>query len=179
MDDLYLQRVRDGNSDAFRYFIDAYRDMAFTIAMSVLKDEQRAEEAVQDAFLKAYNGLDKFNQRSKFSTWFYRIVTNEALQYLKRNTKQQIDLTEDFNDEPADESFLLSLDIKEQSYLINEALNHLSPNESLALRLFYLEENSLKDIADITGWSESNIKVILHRARKNILILLNKLLKTR
>lgn len=179
MDNLYIQKIRDGDTDAFRYFINAYRDMAFTIAMSVLKDEQMAEEVVQDAFLKAYNGLAKFNQRSKFGTWFYRIVTNEALQRLKKNRREQINFTEEYNDEPVDESFLLSLDAKEQTYLINEALNRLSSNESLALRLFYLEENSLKDVAEITGWSESNIKVMLHRARKNILILLNKPLKTR
>lgn len=179
MDNLYIQRIRDGDADAFRYFIKTYRDMAFTIAMSVLKDDQIAEEVVQDAFLKAYNGLAKFNQQSKFSTWFYRIVTNEALQRLKKSKKELMSFIENYHDEPADESFLLSLDAKDQEYLINEALNRLSSNEGLALRLFYLEENSLKDVAVITGWSESNTKVILHRARRNMLVLLNKPLKAR
>lgn len=177
MDDLYIQKIRDGDVSAFRYFIDTYQDMAFTIAMSVLKDEQMAEEAVQDAFLKAYNGLVKFNRRAKFSTWFYRIITNEALRRLKKNKRDQVRFVEKCSDEPADETFLLSLDAKEQAYLINEALNRLPPKESLALRLFYLEENSLKDIKEITGWSESNTKVILYRARKNMLILLNRILK--
>lgn len=179
MDNQYIQKIRDGDPDAFRYFIQKYRDMAFSLAMSILKDEQTAEEVVQDAFLKAYNGLKKFNQQSKFSTWFYRIVTNEALQRLRKNKKEQISYVEKYDLELADENTLLQLDAKERTLLINDALNRLSSKESVALRLFYLEENSLTDIVAITDWSEPNVKVILHRARKNILIILNKLMKTR
>ncbi len=154
-----------------------YRDMAFTLAMPVLKDERISEEVVQDSFPKAYNGLLKFDQHSKFSTWFYRIVTNESLQCVKKIKKEQICFIGKYDDELADESILFSLNAKEQEYLINEALNRMPLNESLALRLFYLDENNLKDIMAITGWSESNVKVILHRARKNMLISLNKLLR--
>ena len=60
------------------------------------------------------------------------------------------------------------IDGDDQRYYINEALKLLSANESLALRLFYLGENSIEEITEITGWTNSNIKVILHRARINM-----------
>ncbi len=72
---------------------------------------------------------------------------------------------------------MLDLDKDEQIHNINEALKMLSDRESVVLRLFYLEEESIKDVCEITGWSESNTKVILHRARKSMLSALNKLKK--
>ena len=69
-----------------------------------------------------------------------------------------------------DESVDLNFQEKHLTYSINKALEQLSPNESLALRLFYLEEESVKDVSEITGWSEENVKVILHRGRKKHVI---------
>ena len=66
----------------------------------------------------------------------------------------------------------------EQQHLVNEGLQLLPPNESLVLRLFYLEEESIKNVSDITGWTISNTKVTLHRARKNLFKVLNQLSKT-
>ena len=150
--------------------------MAFTIAISILKDEYRAEEVVHDAFVNAFKALPKFRQSSKFSTWFYRIVVNEALQRLKKRKNEKIDFVDDFDAEPVAEDLILSLEAKERKILINEALNRLPADESLALRLFYLEESSIKEVEAITGWSSSKVKVSLHRGRKHMLILLNKLL---
>lgn len=150
--------------------------MAFTIAISILKDEYRAEEVVHDAFVNAFKALPKFRQSSKFSTWFYRIVVNEALQRLKKRKNEKIDFVDDFDAEPVAEDLILSLEAKERKILINEALNRLPADESLALRLFYLEESSIKEVEAITGWSSSKVKVSLHRGRKHMLILLNKLI---
>ena len=58
--------------------------MAYSLAISIVKNGQIAEEVTQDAFLKAYKSLDKFEQRSKFSTWLYKIVTNEGLKRLRK-----------------------------------------------------------------------------------------------
>jgi RNA polymerase sigma-70 factor (ECF subfamily) len=75
------------------------------------------------------------------------------------------------------EKSILELEEDDQKYFINEALKKLTSKESLILRLFYLEENSIDEISNLTGWSESNIKVILHRARTNLRLVLSDIYK--
>jgi RNA polymerase sigma factor (sigma-70 family) len=177
MESEYIRQVLAGDTDAFRYFIQTYRDMAFTLAMSMLKDENSAKEVVNDAFVNAYKALPKFKQTSKFSTWFYRIVVNEALRRLNARRMDKIDFVNDYDVEPATDDLVLPLEERERKILINEALDRLPPDESLVLRLFYLEECSIKEVESITGWSSSKVKVSLHRARKHMLAILNILIK--
>ena len=175
MDSEYIQKVLAGDTNAFRYFIETYRDMAYSLAMSIVRNGPVAEEVTQDAFLKAYRSLGNFEQRSKFSTWLYKIVKNEGL---KRIRKKAFTFADDIN-ELNDISFaevnyaVTELNEKDQKYYINMVLEQLPPNDSLLLRLFYLNENSLKEIGEITGLSETNIKTILHRSRKKFYTLLN------
>jgi len=177
MDDLYIAKVLEGDTEAFRYFLRKYQDMAFSLAMSVLKDEFASEETVQDAFMKAFGALSSFSRQSSFKTWFYRIVLNEA--FLRRNKQQRdfLEFKEAYEDEVVDEATLEQKSQDEKTWLVNEALKRLPEREAVVLRLFYLEEESIKTVNEITGWSEANIKVILHRARKNMLTVINKLMK--
>jgi RNA polymerase sigma factor (sigma-70 family) len=177
MDDVYVEKVCQGDTESFRYFLKKYKDMAFSLSVSILKDEFIAEEVVQESFIKAFNGIKSFNSKSSFRTWFYRIVLNEAFQRRKKIKREFIEFQPEYNEEIVDESILLALNKDEQIHNINEALKMLPDRESVVLRLFYLEEESIKDVCEITGWSESNTKVILHRARKSMLYALNKLIK--
>jgi RNA polymerase sigma-70 factor (ECF subfamily) len=177
MDDLYVAKVRSGDTEAYRYFLKKYQDMAFSLAMSILKDEFLAEEAVQDAFVKAFNALASFSERSSYKTWFYRIVLNESFLRRKKQQKELLDFHADYDEELVDESALSRKSQEEQAWLVGEALKRLPDREAVVLRLFYLEEESIKGVCEITGWTESNVKVILHRARKNMLGVINKLLK--
>lgn len=168
MEHIYLKKVIEGDSEAFRFFIKNYQDMAFTLALSVIKDEFYAEEIAQDAFMKAFNGLKTFNQQSKFKTWFYRIVINEAFMKLKKVKKEIVTYMPEENIlSMKDNQPVLSQD-DEQKHLIQEALKRLPSKESLALSLFYMEGYNLKEVGNLTGWSLSNTKVILFRARNNI-----------
>jgi RNA polymerase sigma-70 factor (ECF subfamily) len=76
------------------------------------------------------------------------------------------------------EEGLDGLNSEEQMVLVQQALKEIAPKESLALRLFYLEGQNTKTIADETGWSEGNVRIILYRARKNMLVVVKKLLLT-
>ncbi|OQP47494.1 RNA polymerase [Niastella yeongjuensis] len=177
MDELYIQKVLNGDVQAFRYFLTTYKDMAYTIAVSVVKDEFVAQEVVQDAFLKAFGNLQHFNKRSTFRTWFYRIVVNEALKRLKRQRKEKILYGQEDNDAAVDNSMLLNMQKEEQVKMINMALDKLAPRESLVLRLFYLEEQNIKSLSKLMGLSVANIKVLLFRARKSMLQVCGELLK--
>jgi RNA polymerase sigma-70 factor (ECF subfamily) len=177
MDDLYIAKAVAGDSEAYRYFLRKYQDMAFSLAMSILKDEFLAEEAVQDAFIKAFNALDSFAQRSSFKTWFYRIVLNESFLRVKKRKREILEFRPEYDEELPDETPLRKLNQDEQAWMVDEALKQLPDREAVVLRLFYLDEESIKGISEITGWTEANIKVILHRARKSMFAVFNKLLK--
>jgi len=179
MDSEYIQKVLDGDAHAFRYFVEKYRDMAYSLAIGIVKNAPVAEEVTQDAFLKAYKSLDRFEQRSKFSTWLYKIVTNEGL---KRLRKKEFYYTDDIHElnsveySGVNDSINLMTELEQKKY-INKGLEKLLPNDSLILRLFYLNEKSLKEIGEITGFSNTNIKTILFRARKRFYTVLKDELK--
>ena len=174
MDSEYIQRVLKGDVNAYRYFIDKYRDMAYSLAISIVKNSSIAEEVTQDAFLKAYQALGQFEHRSKFSTWLYKIVANEGLKRLrKREFKYPVRIDELDNHDYHDiNNSITELTEQEQKLYINKALSQLLPNDGIVLRLFYLEELNLKEIAEVTGLSNTNIKTILHRARKRFYLIL-------
>ena len=178
MDSVYIKRILEGSTDDFRYFIQKYKDLAFSVAVSVVKNEYDAEEVVQEAFIKAFKNLKSFRGKSEFKTWFYRIVINEAFKRVQK-TKNEIILPngdnlpeiEDFTDT------FRGMNAEEQRVLVSESLLKIPPKESLSLQLFYLEENSIVEITNITGWSEANVKVILHRGRKHLLSVVNSLIE--
>ncbi len=176
MDNIYIDKVLSGDVDAFRYFVKTYKDMGFNLAVSIIKDEQYAEEIVQDAFMKAFKGLKSFKRTAKFKSWFYRIVVNEAFQRLRSNKKApQLSYLEDSNEKLLE---YLTEDVHgERTEKIRSVLKMLPPKEGLVLNLFYLEETSIKDISKITGWTRSNTKVILHRARKHTRLIWQKNIK--
>lgn len=166
MDEIYIRNVLNGDANSFRFIIKNYKDIAFSLAMSVVKDEFVAQEVLQIAFVNAFTKLSTFNGKSKFSTWLYRIVINEAFKAIKKQKSEIITFggTSVIATSEID-CFSLGISADEQRFYINEALKMISPRESLILRLFYLEENSIEEITEITGWTFSNIKVLLHRAR--------------
>jgi RNA polymerase sigma factor (sigma-70 family) len=169
MDDFYLKKIIDGDADAFRYFINKYKDIGYSLAMSVVKDEFLAQEVLQNSFVNAYSGILAFKGKSKFSTWFYRIVINEAFKVSKKQKKNNHADIELIAGKVPDADYFESNDKEEyHKHCINEALKRINPRESLALRLFYLEECSIEEITEITGWTTANIKVILHRARAHM-----------
>lgn len=151
--------------------------MAFSVALSMVKNELMAEEVVQESFVQAYLGLSSFQQRAKFSTWLYKIVLRTASKYRQKHQLKDQEFILERHDQAYDEHALNDMLREEQKALINEALMAIPSKESVALRLFYLEELSLKEIIEITGWSESNLKVILHRARKSLHATLTLLMK--
>lgn len=167
MDDIYMDRVLSGDVEAFSYFVKTYKNMAFNLATSIVKDEQYAEEVTQDAFMKAFTGLKSFKRTATFKSWFYRIVVNESFLQLRRLKKARILIPLEDVKEVALEDELEGNSI-DKTRKIKKTLSLLAPKEGLALQLFYLEEISLNDITDITGWTLANTKVILHRARKSV-----------
>jgi RNA polymerase sigma factor (sigma-70 family) len=169
MPERYVKQVLDGDKDAFRYIIRECQDAAFNIALSILKEEFAAKDAVQQALVKAYRNLHTFRKESSFKTWFHRILVNECfLIARKKNTDRFSFRPMNQSGNKADNPVQRKQDEAHASYYIREALQLMKPDECLALQLFYLDEHSIEEIREITGWSVSKTKVTLHRARKSM-----------
>ncbi len=177
MEDIYIERVKKGDVEAFRYIVRQYQHMAYSVAMSVVKNEFLAQEVVQEAFINIYQNIGQFKRQSKFSTWMYRIVINKAFRMGEKERRYTVE-PKDAIEEEVDDSYMDGLATDDRKYYINEVLFRMPTNESLALRLFYLQEMSIKEMQEVTGWSLSNIKVLLHRARNRFQTELNSMLKT-
>ncbi|MCA1756264.1 MAG: RNA polymerase sigma factor [Bacteroidales bacterium] len=182
MDELYIKKVLNGDSDAFRYFVHNYKDMAFNIAMSVLKSEFDASDVVQEAFLIAYSRLSTFRGDSKFSTWLCRIVINESLKHRKKlSTYDHLHPDIDPANEVAGDEIFDSIEPMEEDqrkYFVELALDRIASREALVLTLYYIEGYQIAEVSDLTGWSLSNVKVILSRGRKSMYAELNRILKS-
>jgi len=175
----YIKRVLDGDVDAFRHIIRQYQDDAYSLAMSVVKNEHLAKDVTQNAFIKAFSKLDTFKGNSKFSTWLFRITINEAFirqRKQKRHSKISYEYSLDSNRSTLND-YLNKFEEDNRRYYINEGLKLIPAKYSLALRLFYLQGFSIDEITDITGWSSSNTKVILYRAREKTKTILNETFK--
>lgn len=175
-----MQNVLAGNTEMYGLLVNKYKNKVFSLAYAIVSNREDAEEIAQDAFVKAFKGLDSFKERSSFSTWLYRIVVNTALN--KKKLKKWV--TADHSNLVAqDEQFGFDsltqyLKKEDQKKFIRMALDALNKQESLCLTLFYLSELSVKEIQEITSISESNIKVLLLRGRKHLYEQLKKLLKS-
>ena len=162
-----IESVRKGNQSDFEILVDRYKNKAFSLLCNMLKDTMEAEEVLQDAFLKAYYGLNNFKQEAKFSTWFYRIVYNTALTRLsakkRKIEKEMTSIDEDLN--ISDNTYPADSEKKELSLLLTELIDKLPPNYASVITMFYLEEMSCEEISEVTNRSISNVKVLLHRSR--------------
>jgi len=170
LDSLYIKKVLSGDKEAFKYFINMYQEMAISIAMPLVKDESNAKDVVQNAYVQAYKCLRSFKQESKFSTWFYRIVVNEALKSLRKNRNirsEELGSEEEYFHLAITNEAAEQLELNDKKQEIQKAMRQMKPKERLILELYYLQEFSSSEIGEITGFSSSNIKVIMHRARKS------------
>ncbi len=169
-----IDRIVAGNQQAYAELVDRYKNYAFTLANKILENRPEAEEAAQDAFIKAYHHLKNFKKDSKFSTWLYRIVFNTSVSY-KRKRKVQYQSIENTIVEYAQEAEGV-LERHDKKKYINQAMQRLNEADKLAITLYYLQEFSLEEIADITGMQANTAKVRIHRARQRLADELTRLL---
>ncbi|QXP74597.1 sigma-70 family RNA polymerase sigma factor [Tenacibaculum sp. AHE15PA] len=176
-DQTYIDKVLKGDANAFSTLVERYKNMVFTLALKMVKNREEAEEISQDTFIKAYKNLNKFKGDSKFSTWLYKIGYRTSLDNLKKNKgKYNIDTIDEItiNKIKSTEGILESIERKERAEVINICMLSLPEDERAILWMFYFDELSLKEIIEVTDFSEANVKVKLHRARKSLLNIVEK-----
>ncbi|MDY8137680.1 RNA polymerase sigma factor [Aquimarina sp. 2201CG5-10] len=174
-----IYRIRDGDTNAFRQLVNTYKDVSLSLSFSILKDQDLAEDVLQDAFIKVFEKIDTFKFGAKFSTWLYRIVVNTSYNALKKskNHYHRLDTDKEIN-VSVNDTALRQLKEDDQKKYIQIALENLRSDEALVLRLFYLCELNINEIKQSTGFSKSKIKVDLHRGRNNFYFELQKIMGT-
>ncbi|MCB0629863.1 MAG: sigma-70 family RNA polymerase sigma factor [Saprospiraceae bacterium] len=173
-----IKRIVAGETALYRHLVEQYKDLSLTLAYTILANREEAEDVVQEAFLKAFRGLGRFRLQSSFATWFYRIVVNtsyHALEKKKYRKTAPLD-TLSVTDTAASNNSLQEVRQLERRKVILQVLNRMKPQEALLLKLYYLGEQSVKEISVITRLSTANVKIILHRARKSFHIELDDLM---
>ena len=179
-DAYYIAEVLRGNPEAFSPIVEKYRQLAFSLSMKITRNREDAEEAAQDAFVKAYKSLESFKGGAAFRTWFFRIVYTTAI-YRVRRSKQFTVSLEDYklsdNDILDTENAIGQMNAEERSLQLHKAMEMLAPEESAILNLYYFEDLPVEEIAIIMDLSASNVKVKLFRTRKKLYGQLHGLLK--
>jgi RNA polymerase sigma-70 factor (ECF subfamily) len=163
-----------GNSDAFDRLITQYRDKAHGLARRLTETEEDAEDVLQEAFFNAFRGISRFNGKSRFSTWLYRIVLNCALTKRRRRKLATVSLDEaivspvgsvarEFEDTGPDP--LERLIAGESREILSKAIDDLPSRHRAAFVLKHVENLSGSEIARILNVSVPAIKARLHRTR--------------
>jgi len=176
-DSYFIEKVKKGNSDSFKYLVERHKDMVFTIVLRIVKNKEDAEEISQDAFIKAFQSISSFEGKSKFSTWLYKIAYNLSISHIRKKTYDIVDINENLIlDYKIFETYneFIKLEEKERNLILKDAVNQLNSDDALLITLFYIEENSVSEIEEITALSKSNIKIKLYRARKQLFSILSR-----
>jgi RNA polymerase sigma-70 factor (ECF subfamily) len=177
-DEELIARTRRGDRAAFQGLVEKYQRRIYAVTYGLLGNREDALDAVQDAFIKAYNSLDKFKGRSGFYTWLYRIATNAAIDLGRKTSRRdEIEFREDIEaDEekgsypvgPAPENPADDLMRKELGELIEDAIGQLPPEQRTAIVLRQIEGLSYREIAKVMKCSQGTVMSRLHYGRKRL-----------
>lgn len=179
-DQYLIERTLAGETSAFGELVDRYQNFAFTIALRIVKHREEAEEVAQDSFIKAFDSLSGFRGDAKFSSWLYRIVYHKSLDRIKKNKRERsFQLIEEITSDDLDgiENGLDFMLEEERKQVINKCIAELPGQDAAVVELYYFEELPVKEIAEITGLTEDNIKIKLYRSRKKLFNLLQSYIK--
>jgi RNA polymerase sigma-70 factor (ECF subfamily) len=173
-DDALVRLAQEGDTRAFDELVVRYRDKVYRLSFKILRNEDDAAEALQDAFTSAYRGLKKFKAESTFSTWLYRVATNASLMKYRKRRDDHLSLEQsqsatrdaeplsipDWSQQPLEE--LLDSETRE---VMEEGLRRLPEDLRTVFILRDEEGHSNAEVAEMLELSVPAVKSRLHRAR--------------
>ena len=176
-----IAEVLDGHPDSFEPLVVKYQPRVFAIARRYARREDEVEDIVQTVFIKAYSKLSSFRGDAPFEHWLMRMATFTCYDFLRKHQRNRewnaTDLSTEENDwlENVGEESTAETDRNAAKALVNKLLDGLKPIDRHIIVLLDLEGKSVKEIAELTDLSESNVKVKAHRARDKMKKLLAQL----
>ncbi|HTN07893.1 RNA polymerase sigma factor [Agriterribacter sp.] len=161
-----VSRVLSGEKHLFEWIMRRYNQRLFRAGISILGDDMEVEDAMQNAYIKAYQHLDKFEYRASLSTWLIKILINECLaQKNKKAHLKSVNIEchpENMGSMKTPSNILMN---KEMGIALETAIAHLPEKYRLVFVLREIEGLPVKETGDILGIEEANVKVRLNRAK--------------
>ena len=170
-DAVLIARFQSGESGVFDILYLRHYDRIHGVILSVVYNPEDALDITQEVFLKAYQGLRRFNQASQFYSWLYRIAINQCIDHMRRQAKHRVLSDELFYEETFHTNPVLptaALERDEFHRQLHAALPALTPNQRRVFILRYKEDLSLKAIAHRLGRSIGTVKAHLFHARHTL-----------
>jgi len=166
-DESLMERVKRGDHQAFAQLVERHTGLFYSAAYRMCNDVQEAEDTVQDAFLKLWQRPEVFDpyKGAKFTTWFYRVVTNLAID---KGRKKKPQAGADVLDFMADKAPLADeqLEGQEKEDVLEAAISQLPGRQKVALNLCFYEGLSNKEAAEVLGVGVKGLESLLMRAKK-------------
>lgn len=183
-DDLVLRRFKNGDYKAFDAIVERYQKPLFTYLMRLVGEPQIAEDIFQDTFLKVMKGLKNYQEQGKFGKWLFGIAHHLAIDYLRREQRQQQifsnnvgDFDHDFDNENISELNLLpdrNIEQKELKQILNNAVDRLSNEQKEVFLLREHSELTFKEIAELLNRPLNTVLAQMRYALLNLRKILTK-----
>jgi RNA polymerase sigma-70 factor (ECF subfamily) len=180
-DALLVERSRSGDTDAFAKLVDRYQQRVFWVARGMLGNDEDARDAAQEAFIRVYRSLERFDLRLKFYTWLYQIVVNLCIDARRKRARSRTDPIDETTHEDADHASTLDVSPwrpgthpaqnaqnRELAGQIQKALDKLSDNHRRILVLREVDGLSYEELAELLGISKGTVMSRLFHARQNM-----------
>jgi len=175
---ILIEKIKSGDDALYKILVDRYSQKILSIVRGVVRSRGDAEEVAQDVFVKAFFSLKKFRGDSSFSTWLYRIAYNMSISKVRK--KSRYVSMGDMGNFAAGQELFDGSDSEEENRnqenrfkMLDTIINELDPADRFLLLSFYIHEKSIREISEITGMGESNVKVKLHRIKKRLTALIS------
>jgi len=173
-DHAWIRRAQAGDEQAFARLVAAHQKRALRLARSMVPGDEDAQDLVQDAFLRVFKSLERFDFQHDFSTWLYRIVTNLTIDLLRRrrphlstsaSAEGEREMALEFEDPDTPEPSR-DLEARETGAAVRDCIQSLAPHFQAVLMLRELEGLPCTEIARIVGATHVTVRWRLHRGRK-------------
>lgn len=175
-DYVIVQKVQGGDTAAFDQLIRKYRDRVFGVVYNMTSNREDTADLTQDAFIKAFQSINRFNGQSSFFTWLYKIAVYTTITHLRRNRLRSFFSLEKLHEEDAGSKILSQLTDKStadrDTYLhelqekLNEAMQKLSIKHRTVITLFEIDGLSHTEIAQVMDCTEGTVRSRLHYAKQ-------------
>lgn len=174
-----IQKVTSGNAQAFAGIVRKYQGKVMRLCLS-MAGERGAEDAAQEIFLKVYESLNEFEERSAFSTWLYRIASNHCLNIISKRKSERLDSLDELNEKYGESLRFLRIENHpskqiENKQMVEAVFKQISPEEKLILTLREMEGFSYKELSELLQIPVETVKVRLFRARQSFKNVLSKI----
>ena len=177
-----IRKALDGDQDSYSRLMKKYHDPVFSLVFKIIHDKEEIEDLVQETFIKAFGSLKSFNENYSFSTWIFKIASNNCIDYMRKKKLKTLSIDMTIEQEEGESSFELpdpsyetdkNLIEEQRRKIIQDAINSLPEKYKVVIQMRHQEEKNYDEISEILCMPIGTVKAHIFRARE----MLNKYLK--